>query len=325
MANVWTNPWAGDSETRRAPTAGENSLGHVCGPADPDMENYMKWFLTRWCIETGLAVVIPMDSDDKDWLTKVMRAIADQRIAVSGGGGGGGGGLSLYNPVYPEVVGTTGRLTVNHAGGNLTIPNGQTIIHRGSSAWLTDDFDLATERTFATTANKTYHLRFDYNAGTPEFSLNDVAAAGYNPTALLETDAAFDSTYDSALLAKVVTDGANVATITTLINRDNLSMVVRVEDQRLEHTGGSEVPTALAGTDTELNWSRTPVQPDLNLGGFRSWGPSIDFRSHTVYRCEIYPGAYNRYGVGEVKYLYRDSSTDNGTITWTLNLEAAHA
>lgn len=322
MTRIWTKPWAGDSGTRRSPETGENAFGHVCGPADPDLENYIKWFLTNWCIETGVAAVIPMDSEDKDWLTKVMRAIADQRIAALGGGGGGGSGLSLYNPVFPEVLGLTGAILLEHSAGNLTIPDGQTLLHRGSSAHVTDDFDLVTQRTFATTTNKTYHLRFSVVAGTPSFSLNDVASLGYNPTSALETDPVFDSTYDSALLARVVTNGANVATITSLVNRNRLAMSRRVEDQRVEHTGGSTVPSALVGTATELNWSRTPLQPSLNLGGFRTWGPSIDFRSHNPYRVELYLDVWNRYGLSDLKYLYRDSSTDNGTVTWNLSLEA---
>lgn len=171
----------------------------------------------------------------------------------------GTSGTYLYLPLYPEILTNNGLLTVNAVSvGNLEIPTGQIITHRGWRAFSTDDYALA-QRQFTTAANKTYHLRWSPANG---FELNDLANGGYNAGALDEDNIAFDSTFDNALCARVVTDGSNVATITQLKNCATMDLSSNVTLANVANAGINESQGDLLLT---YNWSRKPKVTNLTL------------------------------------------------------------
>ena len=119
----------------------------------------------------------------------------------------------------------------DNADGTLTIDPAQTWLWRGVFRYSSDDFLLA-DRTVPTVASKTYHLRWHApGTGTaiPEatypngrFELADLTGA--NPA---EGDVSYDTTYDRMLIARIVTDVGNIATITVLKNLAVLSEEIR--------------------------------------------------------------------------------------------------
>jgi hypothetical protein len=160
-----------------------------------------------------------------------------------------------YNPVYPHVTVNGGVVSVSGTNGQVVVNAGQTFIHRGGTLMTLDDFDLG-ERTFATVASKTYHLRWRFNAGTPLLVLVDVADGTYNPTAKAEADIAFDTTFDDMLIARVVTNGSNDTTVTALKNLSHLaaSFAKTSKEWRTSPASWDGMPI-LTGT---VNWARTP-------------------------------------------------------------------
>lgn len=118
-------------------------------------------------------------------------------------------------PIFPEVINTDGRIIVTSPGtGQVRLPGGVDFLHRGIFTVTTSQTD------FATDPSKTYHLRWDPTNG---FRLIDVANNVYNPTALVETNIKFDSTFDDIIFARVITNSSNVPTITNLANKNLLT------------------------------------------------------------------------------------------------------
>lgn len=156
--------------------------------------------------------------------------------------------LLLNQPIFPEVAGG-GLFTVTiPVTGTVRVGAGTPWTHRGAFSYTSVQTDLAT------VANKTYHLRWDRVNG---FALYDLAAGSYNPSAVPETDVSFDTTYDSMLVARVVTSAANVATITTLINKDRLALTAVLSGTNIRNPG---VNGALFDFAQGINWARTPTQ-----------------------------------------------------------------
>lgn len=153
--------------------------------------------------------------------------------------------LLLNQPIFPEVAGS-GLFTLTSPGaGQLRIAAGTSWTFRGAFSYTSVQTDLATS------ASKTYHLRWDRVNG---FVLYDLANGAYNPSSVPETDPSFDTTYDSMLVARVVTSVGNVPTITPLSNKNRLAYSLRtsgtpVLDVAGGYTFSSSVTTA---------WSRTP-------------------------------------------------------------------
>lgn len=185
---------------------------------------------------------------DDDMLLKAIKAAVAGYVTE--------GQLEAAMPIFP-MVGTGGVITYTTSTGQIVVDAGIAILHRGFRSVSTTDFDAAA-RTFATLANKTYHLRWDApgtGLATPRASypkgrlvLRDLADAAYNPSAVGEGNAAFDTAYDSALLARVVTNGSNALTVTALANKP-----------RLTGSGTRSSTSSPATTDDyTLNWSRTP-------------------------------------------------------------------
>ena len=167
-----------------------------------------------------------------------------------------------YNPIYPEILTGGGLMTVTASSGQVQIAAGQQFVHRGGNLYNTTDTDVG-DRTFSTLANKTYHLRWRHNGGSPVFVLSDLADAGYNPATAAETADGFDSAFDDMLIARVVTDGNNAPTVTALKNLH----VLRATGEELAAKGGlsgnnmedQASPSALTQYKAvALNWARRP-------------------------------------------------------------------
>lgn len=160
-------------------------------------------------------------------------------------------------PIFPEVLTADGRLAISSpSSGTLFVAATGGIRHRGVFDVLMSDI-AEVNRTFAMLPSKVAHLRWSPTGGLERFYLDDPA---YNPLGLAETDPSFDSSYDSALLARASTDaGANI-TITSLINRDRLMHAV-IRTQTFARTssvvggGGFIAPF----DPVTLNWARTPI------------------------------------------------------------------
>lgn len=226
--------------------------------------------------------------------------------------------LRVNLPIYPQVENGSGKLTVTAISpGIVRIPAGQTFVMRGGKAVVTVSTDLST------VANTTYHLRWTQGAGFIMKSLTDM---GYNSSGnpADETDAAFDSTYDDMLVARIVTNGSNVATITTLVNRAELTQMSHME---------KELPSALIWTmlslsGVALNWARTPRLAEPMWQGFRSFTGAPDGSTHGVgggiiRALEIRKGAVTRYAIGNLEYWYEDDASNEGYISYNWMIEAS--
>lgn len=185
-------------------------------------------------------------------LTQLLQAI--QHLISAATGGGDTSNFVLMPaararlPIFPEVLSADGRIpVVSPAAGQVRVPAGYDFLHRGIFAVTTVQSD------FATTASKTYHLRWTPVGG---FALKDLADVGYNPTALAEGNSAFDSTFDDMLVARVVTNASNVPTITNLVNKNSLKFAGTVTGSGTPVGAGDQF--FYDGLFT-LNWARTPV------------------------------------------------------------------
>lgn len=194
---------------------------------------------------------IPSD-DDLEQVRKAIEAMIDAAI----GGGGSEGYLLLSQararlPIFPEVQNADARIVVTSPGtGQVLVPSTVAILHRGIFPLNTSDYTTE-QRTFATAANKVYHLRWTPGDG---FVLKDTADGTYNALALAETNAAFDTKYDDMLVARVVTNSGNAPTITNLANRDRLS----AQYTKTTYEQGSAVWAPLPKLSVPLNWARRP-------------------------------------------------------------------
>lgn len=172
-------------------------------------------------------------------------------------------------PIYPQVQTATGRFGVVSPGtGSIVIPNGVAFLHRGIFLDNTDNYS-APAKTFATLANKTYHLRWSPLGG---FVLKDLADVAYNPTAAAEADVRFDSKYDDMLLARAVTSAGNIVTVTDLANLIDLA----AEFQNTgAPTGHGSAASYSYSASNNINWGRTPLNVAYD-GQITGNGPSLE-------------------------------------------------
>lgn len=162
-------------------------------------------------------------------------------------------------PIYPEIDTASAKLALTATTGQIVIDGGQSFRHRGHRVVNTSD-TASGSRTFATAINKTYHLRWTWSAGAGSYSLVDMTSA--SPA---ESDRSYDSTYDMMLIAKVVTNGSNVLTVTALENRHLLTARGELLFSAVAWNGDLVAPSALtSGTTTALNWARR-AQVCLNM------------------------------------------------------------
>lgn len=210
-------------------------------------------------------------------------------------------------PIYPNCLSSNGTFDLTSPSpGTIRVPAGVDYVMRGGTPYTTTQTDMTT------VANKTYHVRWSSETG---FRILDLASLTYNPTSAVEANAAFDSTYDSMLVARVVTNGSNVATITNLINRPKLIHQVNRRD-----TLNSTLNWAtLAGSDVSLNWARTPEVAFMGMNEFRSNGSGPDGIATPGGAGKILnigariPAAgANRYGIPALEVYYEDDAGNNG-------------
>lgn len=157
-------------------------------------------------------------------------------------------------PIYPDILTADGKMALTSTGpGNVRVSAGTTFRHRGAFPITTVQTDLVPS------ASKTYHLRCALaTTGDGTFALKDLADGAYNPGALAETHAGFDSTYDDMLVAKVVTNAGNVPTITPLVNRASLAAEMSAEGTPTVFTYGTGSDGLKFSNLFSLDWSRTP-------------------------------------------------------------------
>ena len=243
-------PFAQNGEFR-FPNANEQSLGWPCGPIDQQLLNGL------FRIHNGnIGDVISsagVTGPDGD-LTKLRRAI-EALIAAATGGGTVDDYILMTQararlPIFPDVQNVDGRIGVTAPStGTVRLAGGVEFLHRGIFRVTTTQTD------FATDPSKTYHLRWNPVDG---FVLRDLASGTYNPGTLSESNVAFDSVFDDMLIARIVTNSSNVATITTLANNDKLSFEGFVDTgASIVTTGSGSDGSQIAGSFV-LNWARTP-------------------------------------------------------------------
>ena len=252
-------PFAQNGEFR-FPNANEQSLGWPCGPIDQNLLNGL-FRLHNGNIGDVIssAGVTGPDGD----LTKLRRAI-EALIAAATGGGTVDDYILMAQarnrlPIFPDVQNVDGRIGVTAPStGAVRLAGGVEFLHRGIFRVTTTQTD------FATDASKTYHLRWTPTDG---FVLRDLASGTYNPSTLSESNIAFDSAFDDMLIARVVTNSSNVATITTLANKDRLSASGEeiaprgsLDPNIAEAVGGFGVLASqiTQGASASINFARTP-------------------------------------------------------------------
>ena len=258
MAGRGLNPIDGDNSTQTKPTFPTNA------------DTLRKWF--RDCTSPAAEDGTEMFAGDANLLLHLMRHALDAYSvsddppreslltellqAVE---------TSAVAPIFPHVEATDGLLHVTAGSGSVTVDTGGEFVWRGYQRIETTDFDLA-DRQFPTTGGATYHVRW-HAPGTGDatpaatypngrFRLENLADSGYNPTAAAETAEKFDTTYDSMLIARVVTDGSNVATVTELSNRQILRAVAAFSDTPDTNPGDNSSSITFT---MNLNWSRSPL------------------------------------------------------------------
>lgn len=171
-------------------------------------------------------------------------------------------------PIFPEILSADGRMIVTSpAAGSILVPPTVAFQHRGIFPMSTSDYSEP-NRTFVTTASKTYHVRWDPTNG---FRLRDLADVAYNPGVLAETATAFDSTYDDMLVARVTTNGANVATITNLANKHDLKGKFS-QSHTFSNIAASDVSDHTLAAPIVIDWARTP---EIMIGGLGSSGGGV--------------------------------------------------
>lgn len=159
-------------------------------------------------------------------------------------------------PIYPEILTADGKINVTSPGaGTILVPPAVSFVHRGIKVIPTSDY-LEAERTFATLANRIYHLR--WRPEPADFALLDLSDGAYNPDGLAETHPSFDSTYDDMLVARVVTNGGNVATITNLVNLPHLKSADIIAPA-FTQDGTTATFNITGGNVITRDWGRTPV------------------------------------------------------------------
>lgn len=257
-------PFGSVGGVNRSPTVDEQNDGFSCGDADLTLFNRLFGRIeAEMKAIQDAGGISGTEGDD----TTVLQAILALINAATGGGETSD--YVLFSqaqarlPIFPEVMTNNGVIAVTAPStGTIRIPASATILHRGIRTYTTAETDLST------TASKTYHLRWNPTDG---FALKDLADTGYNSTVAAETNAAFDSSYDDMLVARIVTNSSNVVTITNLANKARLR-------KRELTVGPSSALTpsnwnSAFSASTALEWARTPEIVAI-VGNVRTAGGS---------------------------------------------------
>lgn len=305
----FSTPFAGISGEMRLPTPDEQQGGFPCGALSLPLFN--KLFNQLQSEVGAVAVEAGITQDDGDDTILVQSILA--LIAAATGGGSASNYVLMSQararlPIFPDVQTADGRFGVTSpSDGTIRIPAGVTFLHRGIFTITSAETDLATA------ASKVYHVRWNPTDG---FVIKDLADVAYNPSALSETNATFDSKYDDMLIARVTTNSSNVPTIRNLSNMPRLAYQA---DSRVS-LPGALTWTSKTGTGFALDWARTPLLFDATLTEFRSnnTGPGgITPENKGIIRATgIRLVNKSRYGMDDYEYYYEDTkagtSTDDG-------------
>lgn len=306
------NPAFGANGARRAPTTDEQSLGFACGPADRELFNYlahlMQGQVKNIADEAGVA------SNAAGDLTVLYRAVAALISAATGDEPAGymlSAQFLARHPTFPEVLNTDGKIVITAPStGVVRVPGGVEFLHRGFGFYTTAQEDLNTD------ASKTYHLRWNPTDG---FELHDLASGTYNPSTLAETNITFDSTYDDMLVARVVTNSSNVATITNLANKSRLAAVLN--DSTTAGITNNGAPAWLYSKvfATTQNWARKPdlVIPVAYLASQLVSGPGLQGSANAI---DL--GSVDRYGVTFTVSSDFDQAQSTPSAGYILNIGA---
>lgn len=284
----------------RVPTADERNNGFSCGPADRRLFNGLFFRIESELANViSAAGIIPSD-DDMSQLLKAVKALID----AATGGGTPDQFLLLAQaaarlPIYPNVDTVDGRFNVSSpSSGTIRLAGNTAFMHRGISP------HTSTQSDFATNANKIYHLRWDAVNG---FSLKDLSDTAYNPTNKAETSVDFDSSHDDMLVARVVTNASNLATITNLANKSNLFYSLERDYATCPYPGGlnNANVTAWAMERITFNLARTPKfwlngfeESLLNPSGLDSTETNVYARAVNRYEATVFAWAYAGLVVG---------------------------
>lgn len=236
---------------RRSPTLDEAANGFPCGPADQTLFNGLfnriEAELGNLILFTGLT---PTDAD----FNQVRKAI--QSMIASATGDGDTDQFLLMDqararlPIFPEWQTSDGTINLTSpANGTIRLPGGLDFVHRGIYLISTVQTD------FNTAASKTYHLRWNPTDG---FTLKDLANLTYNPTSAAESDPGFDTRYDDMLVARIVTNAANVPTMTPLVNKHRLVKMGIQNKTIVRQTTAGQGGWVGAFDPIPLVWARTP-------------------------------------------------------------------
>lgn len=299
--------------SKRSPTAEEKLNGFPCGPADQTLFNGL---FNRIEAEIGEVIshagIVGSDAD----LTQLRQAIIALIQAETGGGDTSQFLLTSQAvarlPIFPEIQSADFKINVSSpAAGTVRVPAGVAFIHRGVVEITTIQTD------FATTASSTYHVRWNPTDG---YTLEDLAdTVAYNPSSLAETDAGFDTAFDDMLIARVITNASNVATITNLANTQRLDQQSEFEET-LSNSNKLWLP--LAATSVTLDWARTP-RLSLNIvNGTKSnnatpWG-EFNTTGGVVADLSIRDSVpTTRYSAPNVEYAYDDNQNNDGRVRFT--------
>lgn len=238
---------------------GSDTFFKDCTPGARDGTAVQAPFLNGTLMQLRRAIRgmgIAENNADDDMLLKAIQAAAAGLVTEA---------ALLANLPIHALVGATGLIAYSTGAGSIVVSTGQSITRRGVRSHQIDNLSIG-NRTFVTAASKTYHLRW-YAPGigraAPASSwpdgrlyLEDIIDPTYNPSVLAETNAAFDSTFDNVLLARVVTNGANALTVTPLVNKPTLSAYLTVSGTSGAMTGN--LGSTYTGSVT-FDWGRAPA------------------------------------------------------------------
>jgi len=235
-------------------------------------------------------------ADEGDW-TQLLQAINKKIESVR-----------VNQPIYPHILTTDGKLTLTSpVAGTIRIGAGTQFVMRGGETYTTVQTNLVTA------PSKIYHLRF--RRDTKTFALQDLASLTYNPTAIAETVATFDSGYDDMLAARVTTSAGNVATIKTLVNKPKLIVQTNRRDVMDHQLNWA----SLAGSGTTLDWSRTPDVVNCALNEWASNNIDPDGVAWTAPQghcvavgMRVPAGGVSRYAISALEYYYEDDVGNQG-------------
>lgn len=217
-------------------------------------------------------------------LTQLRQAIQAMITEALGGSAPQGNvttAMLAGHPTFPEILSADGRINITSpSAGTILVPSGVSYRFRGFFTHSTSDIPEA-QRLFTTLPNRIYHLVVEQ--GSPlVWALRDLSDPAYNPDQLAETHASFDSTFSRMITARIVTNDQNVATITTLTNRDSFRFSGEIELDGGNRNGAFEdnaFPSAIGNHQIiNLNFARRPLVAinAINDISFVSEGVAID-------------------------------------------------